>query len=128
MWEKAIETAAPLPQAIVSGLTEGNEYQFRVIAVNKAGQSEPSKASKNFIAKPRFCKWNNQTNQTFFLRFLFLIKTKITNSFLIFSFHTYWIFQIVSTSAFKDRLKKEDRPDKSILDFLFTILFLVMCK
>uniref|UniRef100_A0A8D8XJS7 Twitchin n=1 Tax=Cacopsylla melanoneura TaxID=428564 RepID=A0A8D8XJS7_9HEMI len=54
VWEKAVETAAPLPQAIVSGLTEGNEYQFRVIAVNKAGQSEPSKASKNFIAKPRF--------------------------------------------------------------------------
>ncbi|KAI5726324.1 hypothetical protein M8J76_000791 [Diaphorina citri] len=54
VWEKALETAAPLPQAIVSGLTEGNEYQFRVIAVNKAGQSEPSKASKNFIAKPRF--------------------------------------------------------------------------
>lgn len=57
VWEKALETAAPLPQAIVSGLTEGNEYQFRVIAVNKAGQSEPSKASKNFIAKPRFCKY-----------------------------------------------------------------------
>lgn len=35
-------------------LIEGNEYQFRVIAINKAGQSKPSDASKNFLAKPRF--------------------------------------------------------------------------
>lgn len=35
-------------------MIEGNEYQFRVIAINKAGQSKPSDASKNFIAKPRF--------------------------------------------------------------------------
>lgn len=35
-------------------MIEGNEYQFRVIAVNKAGQSRPSDASKNFVAKPRF--------------------------------------------------------------------------
>lgn len=35
-------------------LIEGNEYQFRVIAINKAGQSKPSEASKNFLAKPRF--------------------------------------------------------------------------
>lgn len=58
IWEKAIETTSALPQAVVTGLIEGNEYQFRVIALNKAGQSEPSDASKNFIAKPRFCKLN----------------------------------------------------------------------
>ncbi|KAG8239130.1 hypothetical protein J437_LFUL018920 [Ladona fulva] len=54
MWEKATETNTATPQAVVSGLIEGNEYQFRVIAVNKAGPSEPSDASKNIIAKPRF--------------------------------------------------------------------------
>ncbi|GLH11531.1 Titin, partial [Gryllus bimaculatus] len=54
MWEKALETETSTPQAVLHGLIEGNEYQFRVIAVNKAGQSEPSDASKNFIAKPRF--------------------------------------------------------------------------
>ncbi|PSN48991.1 hypothetical protein C0J52_03867 [Blattella germanica] len=54
MWEKALETDVATPQAVVHGLIEGNEYQFRVIAVNKAGQSEPGEPSKNFVAKPRF--------------------------------------------------------------------------
>lgn len=58
IWEKAVETNSATPQAVVSGLVEGNEYQFRVIAVNKAGQSEPGEASKNFIAKPRFCEYS----------------------------------------------------------------------
>ncbi|XP_025833492.1 twitchin isoform X4 [Agrilus planipennis] len=54
LWEKALETTSPTPTATIGGLIEGNEYQFRVIAVNKAGQSEPSEAGKSFIAKPRY--------------------------------------------------------------------------
>ncbi|VVC89475.1 unnamed protein product [Leptidea sinapis] len=54
LWEKAIDTHSPTPAATINGLIEGNEYQFRVIAVNKAGQSKPSDASKTFTAKPRF--------------------------------------------------------------------------
>lgn len=57
MWEKALETTSPTPKAIIHGLVEGNEYQFRVVAVNEAGLSPPSDASKTFIAKPRFCKY-----------------------------------------------------------------------
>lgn len=57
IWEKAIETTSSKPTAIVNGLVEGNEYQFRVVALNKAGQSEPSEPGKTFVAKPRFRKY-----------------------------------------------------------------------
>lgn len=57
MWEKAAETQTPECKGTVTGLVEGNEYQFRVIAVNKAGPGVPSDASKTFTAKPRFRKY-----------------------------------------------------------------------
>ncbi|ERL85176.1 hypothetical protein D910_02598 [Dendroctonus ponderosae] len=54
LWEKAVETTSPTPKATVTGLIEGNEYQFRVIALNAAGPSQASDASKIFTAKPRY--------------------------------------------------------------------------
>ena len=56
MWERATEITSPVCQGKVLNLIENNEYQFRVIAVNKAGQSEPSDPTRAVIAKPRFCK------------------------------------------------------------------------
>ncbi|CAL8090942.1 unnamed protein product [Calicophoron daubneyi] len=44
------ETSARVP------LTENEEYEFRVSAVNKAGTSEPSEATKPMVAKPRRLK------------------------------------------------------------------------
>ena len=64
MWEKALETSDPLCQAKVINLIENMEYQFRVIAVNKAGNSEPSDATKTIITKARFRKYLFTPNET----------------------------------------------------------------
>lgn len=42
--------------ASVAGLTHGEEYQFRIIPVNKAGPGETSDPSDRIVAKPRFCE------------------------------------------------------------------------
>jgi predicted phage tail protein len=52
-WQKAKTLLTPDTNATVPDLEEGEEYEFRVMAVNKAGPSEPSDASRSVIAKPR---------------------------------------------------------------------------
>jgi len=41
-WTKAIQTRGPACEARVSDLIENQEYEFRVVALNKAGESQPS--------------------------------------------------------------------------------------
>lgn len=52
-WEPAIEVPGGETKATVPDLKEKEEYEFRVIAVNKGGQSEPSDPSDAVIAKAR---------------------------------------------------------------------------
>ena len=46
--------ASLLQKVTVGNLAEGKEYEFRVIAVNKGGPSEPSETSRGQLAKSRF--------------------------------------------------------------------------
>ena len=56
IWEKAAEAPGPNPRGTVTGLTEGTEYQFRIIAVNEAGEGEPSEPSDPITAEARYVK------------------------------------------------------------------------
>ena len=47
----------PECKARVPDLKEGNVYQFRVKAVNKAGPGEPGEPTQPHTAKARFCKY-----------------------------------------------------------------------
>jgi predicted phage tail protein len=53
-WKECGRSQGPACSAHVDGLKEGDEYEFRVVAVNKAGPGEPSDPSRKMIAKNRF--------------------------------------------------------------------------
>lgn len=56
-WDKAAEVPGDQTKGTAPHLEEGKEYEFRVVAVNKAGPGEPSDASRSIVAKPRFRKY-----------------------------------------------------------------------
>ncbi len=53
-WQKASEVGGLADKATIQNLQEGKEYEFRVTAVNKGGNGQPSEASKAQLAKARF--------------------------------------------------------------------------
>lgn len=56
-WVKVNRDGAHLDTTLkVSSLTEGNIYQFRVTAINKAGESEPSEVSLYVVCRVPTCK------------------------------------------------------------------------
>ena len=58
-WTEATRIEGNRRKGTVSGLTEGEEYQFRIIALNKAGPSEPGQPSRPKEARARFSKRRN---------------------------------------------------------------------
>ncbi|XP_031623079.1 twitchin-like isoform X2 [Contarinia nasturtii] len=55
-WVKKKRVPASEASTTVDGLKEGQQYEFRVRAINKAGPGEPSDATKPIVAKCRFVK------------------------------------------------------------------------
>lgn len=53
-WQPVVEVPGSLTKAQVPDLIEGQKYQFRVKAVNKAGPGKPSEASDTLLAKDRY--------------------------------------------------------------------------
>ena len=43
----------------VPSLLEGHEYEFRVMAINENGTSDPLRSSKPIVAQLNFSKWNS---------------------------------------------------------------------
>lgn len=64
-WEKAIEVPGDQLEGKVPDLKERGEYQFRIIAVNKAGPSPPSDASKMQICKHKARKFSRKKKTMF---------------------------------------------------------------
>lgn len=56
-WVDAATVPGDKTSGRVDNVEEGHEYEFRVVAVNKAGPGEPSDTSRSVVAKPRFCKF-----------------------------------------------------------------------
>ncbi len=58
LWWQAWEMVdAATTRVTLQKLQRGQEYQFRVIAVNKAGKSEPGHPSRPKLAKETDCKY-----------------------------------------------------------------------
>ena len=51
-----MDTKSNKPESKVPGLHEGQDYVFRIKAVNKAGASVPSEPSDTFTARAKYGK------------------------------------------------------------------------
>lgn len=65
-WLPIKEVEGNIPKAKVTGLNEGDKYEFRVRAVNKAGPGEASQSTSPHLAKPKNRKFNQDFEGIYF--------------------------------------------------------------
>lgn len=53
-WVRINKVPVEKTELVVPDLNEGSQYEFRIIAVNKKGESKPSLPSDSFVAKNPF--------------------------------------------------------------------------
>lgn len=58
LWDKCATVDGDQCKAHIPDLMEGNVYEFRVVAVNKAGPGEPSEPTKPHVARPKNRKYH----------------------------------------------------------------------
>ena len=71
-WQRITKSANPHLKYIDSDLVEGYEYEYRVMAENKAGLSDPSKPSNRFVCKDPYSE-SFDTAFMIFLGYTYLI-------------------------------------------------------
>lgn len=78
IWLPVGKTTGDVPEMKVDGLIPGHEYQFRVKAVNKEGESEPLETAGTITAKDPFSKYWLSKLTVFFFIISFISYTKQT--------------------------------------------------